>query len=70
MAGCHCCEGWICETHPHHPWPHDDCGGPGMRCPNPNCLWWQGQKPAALDTSDWTLRASSASRPHDGKKPH
>jgi len=25
--------GWICEAHPDHPWPHDDCPGPGMPCP-------------------------------------
>jgi hypothetical protein len=22
--------GWVCEKHPHLPWPHGDCGGPGM----------------------------------------
>jgi hypothetical protein len=22
--------GWVCEEHPHLPWPHDDCPGPGM----------------------------------------
>jgi hypothetical protein len=27
---CYCDEGWVCEAHPDHPWPHDECGGPGM----------------------------------------
>lgn len=22
--------GWCCEQHPHLPFPHDDCAGPGM----------------------------------------
>src|SRR4029453_13802406 len=22
---CHCADGWICEAHPHKPWPHDEC---------------------------------------------
>ena len=22
--------GWVCEEHPHLPFPHDDCPGPGM----------------------------------------
>jgi len=21
---------WVCEEHPDKPFPHDDCGGPGM----------------------------------------
>ena len=29
--------GWICEEHPDLPWPHDDCGGPGVPCENPAC---------------------------------
>jgi hypothetical protein len=32
-----CKDGWICEEHPDNPWPHDDCAGPGMQCPNPEC---------------------------------
>jgi hypothetical protein len=51
---CYCAEGWICEAHPERPWPHDDCSGPGMQCLNPDCPWWRGPRPAALDTSDWT----------------
>jgi hypothetical protein len=30
---CYCAEGWICEAHRELPWPHDDCAGPGVRCP-------------------------------------
>lgn len=43
-----CHHGWICETHPDQPWPHDDCAGPGIRCDNPTCPWWRGASPAAL----------------------
>ena len=50
---CHCAEGWICEEHPEQPWPHDDCAGPGTQCDNPDCLWWRGTDPAALNTDDW-----------------
>lgn len=32
-----CADGWICEAHPEKPWPHDDCGGPGMPCDKPGC---------------------------------
>ena len=32
-----CDNGWICEEHPDLPWPHDDCGGPGVPCENPAC---------------------------------
>jgi hypothetical protein len=34
---CHFADGWICETHPDQPWPHDDCIGPGTLCRNPEC---------------------------------
>jgi len=34
-ARCHG-ERWICEAHPDHPWPHDDCPGPGEPCPRCN----------------------------------
>ena len=30
-----CDNGWICEEHPDLPWPHDDCGRPGVPCANP-----------------------------------
>ena len=48
---CQCAEGWICETRPGRPWPHDESAGPGMpaRMMTP---WWRGPPPAALDTSD------------------
>jgi hypothetical protein len=36
MAACYCNRGWICEQH-RHPWPHDDCPGPGVECLNPTC---------------------------------
>jgi len=32
-----CDNGWICEEHPDLPWPHDDCGGPGVPCENSPC---------------------------------
>jgi hypothetical protein len=38
LMPCYCDEGWICEQHPDNPWPHDACGGPGMRCQNPECV--------------------------------
>ena len=63
---CHCHQGWICEAHPDGPWPHTDpddparrCPGPGMQCINPDCPWWQGSSPAALDTSDWIIFSST-----------
>lgn len=46
---CRCLAGWICEDHPDQPLDHDDCGGAGMRCDNPECPWWQGPNPAAMD---------------------
>jgi hypothetical protein len=27
---------------------HEDCGGAGKPCENPDCPWWRGPKPAAL----------------------
>ena len=42
-----CKDGWICEEHPIELWPHDDCAGPGMQCPNPECPWWKGDPPPA-----------------------
>jgi hypothetical protein len=60
-GSCHCTEGWICETHPHLPWPHDDCGGPGMPCEYPDCPWWRGPTPAALQPqNDITYARSDA----------
>jgi hypothetical protein len=50
---CHCVHGWICEAHPDQPWPHDNCPGPGMRCDNPVCPYWQGDDPEALNPPDW-----------------
>ena len=57
---------WICEAHPDQPWPHDDqtapkgtCPGPGMQCNDPDCPWWQGASPAALDTSDFIIFSST-----------
>ena len=32
-TGCgECADGWQCEQHEHRPWPHDECGGPGIPC--------------------------------------
>lgn len=31
------CGGWICERHRDQPFPHDECGGPGMPCEQPEC---------------------------------
>ena len=58
-AECHCDQGWICEEHPEKPWPHETCAGPGTRCSNPDCVWWKGAAPAALDTNDWEMYAST-----------
>ncbi len=33
---CRCDDGWVCETHPDHPWPHGDCGI-GMPCSESKC---------------------------------
>lgn len=63
---CHCDEGWICEAHPDQPWPHGDCGGPGMPCASTSCPWWKGN-PAALDTSDWTNVVTADGRRLDRK---
>ena len=46
---CQCYQGWVCEDHPEQPLNHDDCRGAGRQCLNPNCPWWAGPKPAALD---------------------
>jgi hypothetical protein len=49
MAPCSCDRGFVCENHPDRPDGHDACRAAGMHCPNPDCLWWQGESPAALD---------------------
>jgi hypothetical protein len=54
-VACHCASGWICEAHPDHPWPHDDCAGPGEQCRNPECSSWQGSSPAAVSTEGWDV---------------
>jgi len=36
-AECSCNHGWVCEEHSDQPWEHDNCGGAGERCKNPNC---------------------------------
>jgi hypothetical protein len=54
VSECHCVEGWVCEAHADRGWPHDDCSGPGEQCRNPDCPWWAGPAPAALNTDDWT----------------
>jgi hypothetical protein len=30
-------KGWVCEDHPAKPFNHDDCGGAGSICTNPDC---------------------------------
>ena len=32
---CTRCQGerWVCGQHPERGWPHDDCAGPGVPCP-------------------------------------
>lgn len=39
LVVCRCNEGWLCEDHPDQPLNHDDCGGAGMPCDNPECPW-------------------------------
>ena len=34
---CFCNHGWVCEEHPDKPWDHDNCGGAGQPCKNPDC---------------------------------
>jgi hypothetical protein len=46
---CFCDRGFVCEEHPDQPDGHDGCRAEGMRCPNPDCPWWQGDAPAAVD---------------------
>lgn len=48
---CRCDEGWVCKLHPDQPLDHDGCGGAGRQCLNPECPWWKGPKPAAMDLS-------------------
>ena len=50
---CHCREGWICEAHSDQLWPLDDCAGPGTRCDDPDCPYWRGFEPVALNTDGW-----------------
>jgi hypothetical protein len=59
---CHCDEGWVCEAHPDQPLGHDDCGGAGMQCTNPDCPWWKGAAPAAMNNWD-TIHASTTKKP-------
>lgn len=47
-VACHCLQGWICERHRERPWTHDKCLGMALRCPNPACPWWQGDRPFAM----------------------
>jgi hypothetical protein len=61
---CHCDQGWICEEHPDRPWPHDECSGPGTQCHNPECSWWQGENPKALDRP-WDVVIASTSDSDD-----
>jgi len=56
---CHCIRGWTCEQHSGQPWPHDDCDGPGEQCGNPDCAYWQGDRPPALDLSQFDLVIAS-----------
>lgn len=60
---CHCAEGWICEEHTTQPAGHDGCTGASDRCDNPDCPWWKGPAPAALDKSDWTNRVNVDGKP-------
>jgi hypothetical protein len=52
----HCGDGWVCETHPDKPFPHDDCPGPGMPCLDPTCSHAEGnakkEGEAALKRAD------------------
>lgn len=66
-AECHCLEGWICEEHTELPWPHQDCAGPGTRCSNPECPWWKGGSPAALNTADIEVFESRREEPRPAK---
>ena len=46
---CKCDRGFVCEDHPDRPDGHDGCRAAGMRCTNPDCPWWEGQSPTALE---------------------
>jgi hypothetical protein len=61
---CHCFTGWACEQHPDSAWSHDECPGLRVRCHNPDCPWWKGSAPAALETrwADITEPSASARR--------
>jgi hypothetical protein len=57
---CHCDHGWICEEHPSTPYPHADCSGPGQQCNNPDCPYWQGEHPKALEPSRFDVLIASS----------
>ena len=55
-----CDDGWICEEHPERPWPHDDCGGPGMPCDVPTCPYRVDLRPVS---TWWGLVCPSCRQP-------
>jgi hypothetical protein len=56
---CHCLQGFVCEEHPDQPEGHDGCDWPGTQCRNPECPYWQGNRPSALDLSRFDVVIAS-----------
>jgi hypothetical protein len=47
LLSCSCNLGWICDIHPDLPFLHGRCSGPGVRCRNHACPYWEGPRPLA-----------------------
>ena len=62
---CRCRFEWNCEPHADQPMGHDGCSGPRVQCPNPECPWWRGPKPAALEM-EWDGTRSTRVAKADG----
>ena len=57
-----CDNGWICEEHPDLPWPHDDCGEPGVPARTPRAT-------SASSQLVWSARAVTAHKARSKRRP-
>jgi len=60
LRGCNAKKTWTAMA-------HANCSGPGERCSNADCLYWQVEQPAALDRSDLDVMIAST---RDGEWDH